>query len=275
MALPKQKEIEEPLLREIAKRGGGVKPDRQLFEAVAAYFDLTQQDRAEKQPSGTKKWENMVWFARLSLVKKGQIDNSVPSIWRITDKGRARIGLPPSAGTEIIKKTTEQERVQEKQSQQQASEDIRLQLKGKLLNLSPQQFEGVVGKLLKALGAEEVNITGRTGDGGIDAEGIMPIFNIKVAVQAKRYAPQNSVGIDPVQRLVGSVVTGGYACGIFITTSSFTHGAKEIAERPGSKVVLVDGEKLVDIMIEKGLGMRDTPVVNKELDEGFFRSITV
>ncbi|MDP2953307.1 MAG: restriction endonuclease, partial [Chloroflexota bacterium] len=147
------------------------------------------------------------------------------------------------------------------------------QLKERLLKLDSGQFERVIGELLKALGMERVTVTGRTNDGGIDAEGAIPFINIKVAVQAKRYAPENSVGIDPVQRLLGSVVSGGFDRGIFITTSSFTAGARETAGQGGSKVVLLDGGKLVDIMVEKGLGIREVPIVKKELDEGFFGSI--
>jgi len=91
------------------------------------------------------------------------------------------------------------------------------------------QGMNVLARLLKVLGIEEVKVTGRTADGGIDVEGTIPILNIRVAVQAKRYALQNSVGIDPVQRLIGSVITGGYARGIFITTSNFAAGARETA----------------------------------------------
>jgi len=95
MSFPKYKEIEEPLLREIAKRGGEIRPSFDLYQAVACYFpQLTPQDFAMKQPSGKEnKWNNMVAWARQSLVDNGELDNAVRGVWRITDKGRARIGL--------------------------------------------------------------------------------------------------------------------------------------------------------------------------------------
>lgn len=154
-------------------------------------------------------------------------------------------------------------------------QDIRQQLRERLLQLDHRQFENLVAKLLKDMGMQEVSVTGRTADGGIDAEGTIPIIDVKVAVQAKRYTMQNTVGIDPVQRLIGSVVTGGYDRGIFITTSSFTAGARETAERPDSRIVLVDGETLVHILIERRLGLKEIPVIREEIDEEFFSSATI
>jgi HJR/Mrr/RecB family endonuclease len=152
--------------------------------------------------------------------------------------------------------------------------NIKELLKSRLLQLDSKSFENTVGELLKVLGMEEVIVTGRTADGGIDAEGTIPIIQIKVAVQVKKYGPLNSVGIDPVQRLVGSVVAGGYDRGIFITTSSFTAGARETAEKTGSRITLIDMEKLVELMISKKIGVRQVPVVKDELDENFFYKVT-
>ena len=151
-------------------------------------------------------------------------------------------------------------------------DDVRLRLRDRLLRLNPEQFENVLGKILNFLGIGQVRVTGRTADGGIDIEGMIPIVNLRVAVQAKRYALGNSVGIDPVQRLIGSVTAEGYDRGLFITTSTFTAGARETAGKPGSRIILVDGERLVDIMMEKGLGVKQIPIVRQDVDEGFFLS---
>ena len=201
-------------------------------------------------------WKHLVASAIQALKKAGLVQKTADGwVW-------VKAPLPePKVSPEALPEPLERQ-------------DVRLQLKDRLLGLDPQQFENVLARLLKVLGIEEVKVTGRTADGGIDVEGTIPILNIRVAVQAKRYALQNSVGIDPVQRLIGSVITGGYARGIFITTSNFTAGARETAEKPDSKIVLIDGEELVDMMMEKGLGIKEVPVVKQELDKEFFRSIT-
>lgn len=207
-------------------------------------------------------WKHLVASAIQGLKKAGKVKKA-DSGWILA---RAEIRARPQVEVQAERPQPETE--------PRPSQDIRQQLRNRLLELDSQKFENVVGRLLKALGMEDVRVTGRTADGGIDAEATIPVINVKVAVQAKKYQLQNSVGIDPVQRLIGSMITGGYTRGIFITTSSFTAGARETAERPDSRIILMDGEKLVDIMIEKGLGIREVPVVKLELDEEFFGSIT-
>ena len=152
--------------------------------------------------------------------------------------------------------------------------DIRQQLRDKLFQLDARAFEILVGKVLSALGAHELRVTGRTADGGIDGEAEIPIWGFKLAFQAKRWGEANTVGIDPVQRFIGSIVSGKYDRGIFVTTSSFTRGAEEVAERTDSRIILIDGDKLVDIMVRNGLGISTVPVVKQELDLGFFESLT-
>ena len=154
-----------------------------------------------------------------------------------------------------------------------ADQDAQQQLKNKLLKLELAIFEKLMGKLLASMGMSDVHITVRTHDGGIDGEAEMPVMGIKIAFQAKRWQPANPVGADPVRNLMGSVVGNKYDRGIFITTSRFTAGAREEAEKPDSKVVLIDGDRLVNLMREKGLGITKVPVVREELDEEFFRNL--
>ena len=112
---------------------------------------------------------------------------------------------------------------------------------------------------------------GRSHDGGIDGDCVVPFVEVRVAFQAKRFTPQNTIGTQLMQQFKGSI--GVYERGIFITTSSFTPGAKEIAEQPGVKILLVDGQKLVDSMIEKGLGIKTIPITTSEIDEEFFQNL--
>jgi len=148
------------------------------------------------------------------------------------------------------------------------------QLRERLSRLSPAQFERVVGEFLNAKGFSNVRITGRTGDDGIDGEGEVPFVRVKVAFQAKRYAPGNNVGIEPVQRLGGSM-TNRFDRGIFITTSSFSQAASGWVEETHAPITLVNGSDLVTQMVDMGLGVRTIPVVEKQVDESFFERLGV
>lgn len=133
--------------------------------------------------------------------------------------------------------------------------------------MSPEMFEHLVGDFLATRGLDDLRVTQRSHDGGIDGEASLPFLGINVAFQAKRYKSQ-SVGVDAVAAFKGRI--GRYDRGIFITTSTFTAGAKEIAGHDPSQVVLLDGAEFVGQMIELGLGVKEVPVVETHLDEDFF-----
>ena len=148
--------------------------------------------------------------------------------------------------------------------------DVRHKLKDRLLRLTPSQFEQLLGQYFEAKGFSNVEVTGRTNDGGVDGKFEIPFLKLHGAFQAKRYNPGNSIGIDPVQRLNGSLGST-YHRGVFVTTSSFTRGARSWVEEEHAPITLVDGDALVTDMIELGLGVRDVPVVEINVDEEFFR----
>ena len=142
----------------------------------------------------------------------------------------------------------------------------------RILKLSPDEFENLVGGYLEAKGFLDVEVTGKSYDGGIDGHCGIPFINVKVAFQAKRYATGNNVGIEPVQRLQGSM-SNTYDRGVFITTSSFTSAAKGWVDEAQAQIILIDGDELVKQMMELGLGIKVIPVVKYEVDEGFFADL--
>ena len=149
--------------------------------------------------------------------------------------------------------------------------DITEKLRERLLILSPDEFERLVGEYLRAKGFANVEVTQYSHDGGIDGHCEIPFVGVKAAFQAKRYT-SNNVGIDPVQRLQGSI-TGRYDRGIFITTSDFTLGAREYVENPTVRITLVNGERLLNDLLELGLGVKAVSVVMHELDDDFFADL--
>ena len=265
MSIPSEKDIEVPLLKELEAVGGKAKPS-ELYDKVAKHFpNLTSDDLQAKHPrTGIPIWTNRVQWARQHLVNRGQIDASVRGVWRITEEGRTRLGLvpPPSIPTPPISTISEllaRERHQ-----------IRIRLHELIMNLHPQQFEAFAGKLLESLGFTDIEITNYVGDGGIDGYGNleMGVVKVKAAFQCKRW--QQNVSRPNIAQFRGDI-QGRVDQGIFITTSDFSDEAKRVSTVPGAvPIVLMNGDKVVDIMLEKGLGVRQEPLTVTGIDEEFF-----
>ena len=151
-------------------------------------------------------------------------------------------------------------------------QDLHQELLSRILELPSDKFEKLVGKFLEAKGFSRVQITGGSGDGGIDGHCEIQFMRLKVAFQAKRYGQDNTIGSAAIRNFKVGVV-GRYDRGIFITTSNFTAGAKEEAEEPGLTTILLDGASLVREMMEMGLGVTRVPVVEVDLDEDFFAGL--
>jgi restriction system protein len=113
---------------------------------------------------------------------------------------------------------------------------------------------------------------GKSGDGGVD--GVInedPLGLDRVYVQAKRYVPGNLVGRPDVQAFLGSLVGLGASKGVFVTTSTFTSQAIDFARHLPQRVILIDGQRLAELMIEHNVGVRvNRRVEFKRIDEDFF-----
>ena len=142
----------------------------------------------------------------------------------------------------------------------------------RIAELSPSGFEKLVGEFLRAKGFSNIEVTGRPHDKGIDGQCELSFVDVKVAFQAKRYQPQDSVSIGEVHRFQGSLIVG-YDRGILVTTSSFSSGAKNFVEEENTQIRLVDGEELVQQMIDLNLGVKTVPVVEHQIDESFFNRL--
>jgi len=121
-----------------------------------------------------------------------------------------------------------------------------------VLELTPKEFEILVGHLLTAVGFEGSEVTGRTGDGGVDATGLLSVAGLaeeKVYVQAKRYRSDAKIAVKVVKQLRTAIPSG--AQGAFITTADFQQGAAEVASQVGfARIGLINGRQLVDLLAE-------------------------
>lgn len=155
------------------------------------------------------------------------------------------------------------------------NEQTRNELRTRLMHMPPDRFEAFIGELLLALGFEEnkLQVTTYTGDGGIDVRGVLNAGNItevNAAVQVKRW--KNNIQAPVVQSLRGSLVV--HEQGIIITTSKFSKGAIAEAQAPGkARISLVDGEQLLELLMEHRIGVKAEAYTVYSLDQDWWGGI--
>ena len=148
--------------------------------------------------------------------------------------------------------------------------NVKLELLERLKVIDPFYFQKVILILLKKMGYGEFIETKKSGDGGIDGVINQDQLGInKIYMQAKRYA-ENKVREKDIRNFIGAM-SGDTANGVFVTTSSFDDGALEKAKQAHHKIILIDGQRLTDLMFEFGVGVQTRNIYElKEIDEDFF-----
>ena len=141
---------------------------------------------------------------------------------------------------------------------EEANRKARKTLLTSVKGMSPGDFEDLVGRLLAAIGFDEVEVTSRSKDGGIDVRGTLVVGDVirtRLAVQVKRW--KQNVQAPVIQQVRGSL--GAHEQGLIISTSDFSKGAKQEAERPdATPVALMNGEQLVALLVANEIGVRRT-----------------
>ncbi|PKL35952.1 MAG: hypothetical protein CVV44_20785 [Spirochaetae bacterium HGW-Spirochaetae-1] len=152
------------------------------------------------------------------------------------------------------------------------NEIVRKELKEKLHEMDPFVFEYLVGDLLTKIGYENVQVTKSTGDGGIDINANLTVggvTNVKTIIQVKRF--KSNIDVKIIRELRGSAEVDQR--GLVITTSKFAKGAIEESQAPNKMPVsLVDGEKLIDLMFQYGVGIKKEEMVIYTLDHDYFEN---
>ena len=159
---------------------------------------------------------------------------------------------------------------------QELEADLKEQVLERILQNSPAFFEHLVVRLLSSLGYGRsdtlAEVLGKVGDGGIDGIIHQDKLGLDVVyVQAKRYAMGNTVSRPELQAFVGTLAGVSAHKGVFVTTSRFSSGALEYLKTVNARVITIDGLRLVDLMIESGVGVRTRKVFElHRVDEDFF-----
>lgn len=289
-----------PLLKLTADRAEHSVSDAR--DQLAAEFDLTQEERSALLPSGKQPvFDNRVGWAKTYLQQAGLLESTRRAYFRITDAGVIKLGENPREITaqslEAIPQfaafrnagrgNSEPQEHVALVSQTQTPEEIldnafrnlKDQLASELLvqvkSASPNFFERLVVDVLTSMGyggswKAGTAVVGKPGDEGIDGMINEDRLGLDVIyIQAKRW--EGVVGRPEIQKFVGALAGRRAKKGVFMTTSSFTGEAKSYVDTIEPKVVLVDGRRLAELMIEFGVGVATRSVYEtKRIDSDYF-----
>ncbi|MBW2154854.1 MAG: restriction endonuclease [Deltaproteobacteria bacterium] len=214
------------------------------------------------------------------------MDSSQRGVWSLTEKGlntdlstddlvklyktrKQWMGIGKGKQKDV-KDTTVRETINARENESlQESTDYRTELLNILKSVSPSGFERICQRLLRESGFEQVKVTGRSGDGGIDGHGILqvnPFVSFNILFQCKRY--EGTVSASQIRDFRGAMM-GRADKGLIITTGSFTMDAKIEARRDGvPPIEIIDREKLLDMFELLELGLK--PIKTYEVDYSFF-----
>ncbi|MDZ4091690.1 MAG: restriction endonuclease [Arthrobacter sp.] len=277
---------------------------RDLISAVLDEAGMTEQQRGILLNSGQPKVNNRVGWAMSDLTTATAIQRPVRATFQITDVGRDLLirfpqGLnrPDLESIEAYRNHRPSRRPAEPVANSEATEvteatfspseqiedgiariasEVGAELIQRLRESDPEFFEQAVVDLLLKMGYGGAEQRGRrirgSGDGGVDGVIDQDALGLeRIYVQAKRYADGNNVGRETIQAFVGALHGVGASRGVFITTSTFTAGARQYAENVPSRIILIDSIRLVSLMIKYRVGVQVKQSYDVvELDEDFF-----
>ena len=255
---------------------GGSGSNEEIYKKVIFLTNLSTEILEEMHSFTMTEVEYRLAWAKTYLKNFGAIENSKHRVWSLTSKGAKMLKEGNIDVKEICsfgaKKQDKANVSLEEVLVESESINWRDQITDILQHLDPYAFERLAQRLLRECGFSDVQVTKRSGDGGIDGTGklrIQGIFSFNVAFQCKRYKGQ--VGAAEIRDFRGSLDTN-IEKGVLITTGAFTKAAKEEASCPGKRLIdLMDGEELINKLAEYGIGLNE--VKSYEVDEDFFNSL--
>lgn len=282
---------------------------RDVINALADHFQLTEEERSETLPSGRQLViDNRIGWARTYLTKAGLLEATRRAHFVITERGIQAVQSNNPINNVYLKqfdefiafKTKSNDDANDSGEVLSAQEiaddddditpDEALRAAYKKINealtedilqrtrkVTPEFFERLLIDLLLAMGyggtgEGAAHALGKTGDNGVD--GVIdqdPLGVDQIYIQAKRYAEGNNVSAGDIRDFFGALNLKRAQKGIFITTSAFTQSAIETAQNLGNRIVLINGKELAKLMLRYNIGSRDEQVLHlKKIDEEFF-----
>ncbi len=279
--VPTYDQLMNPAIQAL-KALGGSGTIEEIYTKVTEIVNLTDEQLEvlhNPDKGGQTEIEYRLAWSRTYLKKYGILENSSRGIWALTAKGRQIDRIDPVAVKRfVLGQLKHQEAVADKTGFDKPDEELtwRDALLETLIGMEPSAFERLTQRLLRESGFTQVEVTGQTGDGGIDGKGIMRLgglLSFHVIFQCKKY--RGSVSASQVRDFRGAMV-GRADKGLLITTGNFTKDAVKEATRDGAPAIdLIDGDLLIEKLKELGLGVstKRIEIERVEIDRGWFASI--
>ena len=282
--VPSFDELMWPTLEALRAMGGSATNEELLAKVIELEgYSPAVQTAQHSDNRQTKLNYNLAW-AKTYLKKKGALENSSRGVWSLTKDGEQLTAMDVLAVPSLVRKrVADDKRIKDpRQSGESPVTDVEAeeieaptlpwkdQLLAVLRSLTPSAFERLAQRLLREAGFLKVEVTGRSGDGGIDGIGVLRVnlLSFQVLFQCKRY--QGSVGASAIRDFRGAMV-GRSDKGLMLTTGTFTPDAKREATRDGAPAIdLIDGDQLCDLLKQLKLGVRTEMVEKMTADVGWF-----
>jgi restriction system protein len=292
---PKYYECMNPILQAL-REGGGTLTNAEIVDAVIRLMQLPD-DVVERQQSGhnMSEVEYRIAWAKSYLKQTGYLTQSTRGVWALTPEGKATDPVDERAIVAEVRrayyarKQAQQSTEAQPQplpdtgddlSEDEPAEDVEEELHWKqqvlnaVLAMSPDAFERLSQRLLRECGFTQVEVTGRSGDGGIDGKGVLRLgglINFQVVFQCKRYSGTVSAGV--VRDFRGAMI-GRADKGLIVTTGTFSRDARAEAIRDGAPAIdLVDGQELAELLKRYELGVKTVLVEKVVVDGEWFGGI--
>jgi restriction system protein len=282
--VPTFDELINPLIAALRDLGGSGSID-EIYARVVQNLRLPEDVLAvlhDPEASNQTEIQYRLAWARTYLKKYGALENSSRGVWALAKKDLQEVDP-----REVVKVAREQDKkprpeITETKAEGDTSvseepEEVqgwRMKLHLVITQIDSSAFERLIQRLLRESGFVQVEVTGRTGDGGIDGKGIARIhgfMSFHVVFQCKRY--QGIVSASQIRDFRGAMV-GRADKGLFITTGTFSRDAIKEAIRDGAPPIdLVDGDQLAEKLKEFSLGVRKEMIENVTVDEAWFKTI--
>ncbi|MEQ7874186.1 restriction endonuclease [Sphingomonas sp. ASV193] len=277
-----------PVLRALDELGGSGQVE-EIDNRVIELKQLTTADLETRyDKSGALMVPDKISWARSYLREGGMVESEGRGLWVLTDRGREKLGAGEAAIREAVKSAMKEynKRYQEKKAEKKSEKPVFVEdanvpddaawtdtLLAKVQSIEPYAFERLCQRLLRKAGFTQVEVTGKSGDGGIDGKGVVRVnlVSFHVLFQCKRY--QGSVGSSTVRDFRGAM-QGRADKGLIITTGTFTPDARKEATRDGAPAIdLIDGQTLCLLLKDNRLGVRVEMVEEVTIIDEFFDEI--
>ena len=257
----------------------------EIEEQVISILNLTEDAINEIHRESTTKLTYRLAWARNYLKRYELVENSSRGVWALTESGQKTDKVDQEKVKKAVVKKDKEERTNKTKTEkgepdlENKTEEVEeFGWQDKLIetmkSIEPDQFERLCQRLLRELGFVNVEVTGRTNDGGIDGKGIIKlggVLSYHVVFQAKRY--QGSVSSSTIRDFRGAM-SGRADKGLVLTTGSFTREAKKEATRDGATPIdLIDGNEFAERLKELNLGVTVEMVEEVKIKSDWFKNL--